>query len=101
LLGGFITTYFSWRIGFLLEVVIIIVVLSGIKMVRDVPHTGSRAIDVVGALLSIVGMGGIVLGILAWQEGAEYMLAILIIGALALTGFAFWLVRRKQQESRH
>ena len=74
---------------------------SGIKMVRDVPHTGSRAIDVVGALLSIVGMGGIVLGILAWQVGAEYMLAILIIGALALKGFAFWLVRRKQQKSRH
>ena len=64
-------------ISLLALVVIIIVVPSGIKMVRDVPHTGSRAIDVVGALLSIVGMGGIVLGILAWQEGAEYMLAIL------------------------
>ncbi|MGE5786275.1 MAG: MFS transporter [Myxococcales bacterium] len=98
LLGGFITTYFSWRIGFLLEVVIIIVVLSGIKMVRDVPYTGSRAVDVVGALLSIVGMGGIVLGILAWQEGAEYVLAILISGAIALVGLGFWLIRRKRQE---
>ncbi len=29
LLGGFITTYLSWRIGFLLEDVIIVVVLSG------------------------------------------------------------------------
>jgi EmrB/QacA subfamily drug resistance transporter len=98
LLGGFITTYFSWRIGFLLEVVIIIVVLSGIKLVRDVPYTGSRAVDVVGALLSIVGMGGIVLGILAWQEGAEYVLAILVTGATALAGLAFWLIRRKEQE---
>ena len=98
LLGGFITTFFSWRIAFLLELVIIIVVLSGIKLVHDVPYTGSREVDVVGALLSIVGMGGIVLGILVWQEGGEYVLAILASGAIALAGFATWLVRRKRQE---
>ena len=98
LLGGFITTYFSWRIAFLLELVIIIVVLSGIKLVRDVPYTGSRTVDIVGALLSIVGMGGIVLGILVWQEGGEYVLAILASGAIALAAFAFWLIGRKRQE---
>jgi EmrB/QacA subfamily drug resistance transporter len=98
LLGGFITTFFSWRIAFLLELVIIIVVLSGIKLVRDVPYTGSRVVDVVGALLSIVGMGGIVLGILVWQEGGEYVLAILASGAIALAGFATWLILRKRQE---
>src|SRR5204863_7618068 len=55
LLGGFITTYLSWRVGFLLEDVIIVVVLSGIKLVRDVPYTGPRHVDVVGALLSVCG----------------------------------------------
>ena len=49
LLGGFITTYLSWRVGFALEVVIIGVVLSGIKLVHDVPYTGPRNIDIVGA----------------------------------------------------
>jgi EmrB/QacA subfamily drug resistance transporter len=98
LLGGFITTFLSWRIAFLLEVVVIIVVLSGIKLVRDVPYTGSRAVDVVGALLSILGMGGIVLGILVWQEGGEYVLAILASGAIALAAFAFWLIARKRQD---
>ena len=78
LLGGFITTFLSWRIAFLLEVVIIGVVLSGIKLVHDVPYTGRREVDVVGALLSILGMGGVVLGILVWQEGGEYVLAILV-----------------------
>jgi EmrB/QacA subfamily drug resistance transporter len=97
LLGGFITTFLSWRIAFLLEVVIIGVVLSGIKLVHDAPYTGSRDVDVVGALLSIVGMGGVVLGILVWQEGGEYVLAILVSGAIALAGFASWLVRRKRQ----
>src|SRR4029077_12742220 len=40
LLGGFITTFLSWRVAFGLEVVVIAVVLSGIKLVRDVPYTG-------------------------------------------------------------
>src|SRR5690242_7439596 len=30
LLGGFITTYLSWRVGFLLEAIVIAVVLSGL-----------------------------------------------------------------------
>src|SRR4051812_15187135 len=47
LLGGFITTYLSWRIGFLMEVVIIAIVLSGMKLVKDVPYTGPRGIDIV------------------------------------------------------
>src|SRR4051794_16279867 len=42
LLGGFVTTYLSWRVGFLLEAVIIAVVLSGIKQVKDAPYTGPR-----------------------------------------------------------
>src|SRR5213595_1902819 len=64
LLGGFVTTYLSWRVGFALEAVIIAVVLSGIRLVRDVPYTGPRGIDVVGGALSVIGMGGLVLGIL-------------------------------------
>jgi EmrB/QacA subfamily drug resistance transporter len=97
LLGGFITTYLSWRIGFLLEVVIIGVVLSGIKLVRDAPYTGERRVDVVGAVLSVLGMGGIVLGILVWQEGGESVAALLVVGAVALAALVFWLGRRKRQ----
>jgi MFS family permease len=73
LLGGFLTTYLSWRVGFGLEVVVILVVLSQIRIVKDVPYTGPRQIDFVGAALSVVGMGGVVLGILVWQEGGDYV----------------------------
>jgi MFS family permease len=97
LLGGFITTYLSWRVGFLLEDVIIVIVLSGIRLVRDVPYTGPRRVDVVGAALSVLGMGGIVLGILVWQEGGESVAALLAIGAIAMAGLVFWLRRRKRQ----
>jgi EmrB/QacA subfamily drug resistance transporter len=97
LLGGFVTTYLSWRIAFLLEDLVIAIVLLGIKLVQDVPYTGSRRVDVVGALLSVVGMGGVVLGILVWQEGGESVGALLVVGAASLAALAYRLRRRKRQ----
>jgi EmrB/QacA subfamily drug resistance transporter len=97
LLGGFITTFLSWRVGFLLEDIIIAVVLFGIGLVHDVPYTGPRQVDLVGAALSVLGMGGIVLSILVWQEGGESVGALLLIGAIALAALAWWLRRRARQ----
>src|SRR4051812_42433402 len=96
LLGGFVTTFLSWRVGFLLEDIVIIVVLSGIGMVRDVPYTGPRGVDAVGAGLSAVGMGGVVIGILVWQEGGEFVGLLIAVGAVALAGLVWWLRRRKR-----
>jgi MFS family permease len=97
LIGGFITTYLSWRVAFLLAAVVIAVVLSGIRLVHDVPYTGSRSVDPVGALLSVLGMGGVVLGILVWQEGGESVAALLAAGAAALGALIYWLTRRKRR----
>jgi EmrB/QacA subfamily drug resistance transporter len=97
LLGGFITTFLSWRVGFALEAVIIAVVLVGIGLVKDVPYHGDRSIDLVGALLSIVGMGGVVTGILVWQEGGGYVGLIIGIGVLGLGLLVFWLRSRKRR----
>src|SRR3954451_23582170 len=96
LIGGFITTFLSYRVAFLLEVVVIAIVLLGSRLVRDVPYTGPRQIDLVGAGLSVLGMGALVLGILAWQEGGEAVGLLLAIGAVSLAAFAYWLVRRKR-----
>jgi MFS family permease len=71
LLGGLFTTLLSWRVGFLLEGVIIAGVLLGTGLIRDVPYTGDRSVDVVGSILSVLGMSLLVLGVLAWQEGAS------------------------------
>jgi EmrB/QacA subfamily drug resistance transporter len=97
LLGGFVTTYLSWRVGFALEVVVIAIVLTNIKLIHDVPYTGPREIDYVGALLSVVGMGGVVLGVLVWQEGGEYVALIIALGAIGLTLFAKWLRKRARE----
>ena len=96
LLGGFITTYLSWRVAFALEDVVIAVVLLGIRLVKDVPYTGPRRIDGVGAVLSVVGMGGLVLGILVWQEGGESVILLLLLGAVAMALFVVWLRRQSR-----
>ena len=99
LVGGFITTFLSWRVGFALEIVVIAVVLTGIRLIKDVPYTGSRGVDLGGALLSILGMGGIVLGVLVWQEGGERVGLLVAIGVASLLTLAWWLLRRKRAGS--
>jgi EmrB/QacA subfamily drug resistance transporter len=97
LVGGFITTYLSWRVAFFGEVVIIAIVLVGSRRVKDVPYTGSRRVDVVGSILSVLGMGGIVLGILVWEEGGAAVGALLAVGIFGLASLAWWLVKRKRE----
>jgi LPXTG-motif cell wall-anchored protein len=98
LLGGFLTTYLSWRVGFMLEAVLIVVVLLGSRrLLRDVPYTGERGVDPLGSALSVIGMGGLVLGILAWQEGGESVAALLALGLAAMGLLAYWLLRRKRE----
>jgi MFS family permease len=97
LLGGFITTYLSWRVAFAGEVVIIAIVLIGSRRVHDVAYTGDRGVDVVGAILSVVGMGGVVLGILVWEKGGGAVGTLIAIGLVALGSLVWWLRKRKRE----
>src|SRR6478752_47909 len=80
LIGGFITTYLSWRLAFLGEVLIIAGVLVLTRRAADVPYTGPRDVDFVGAVLSALGMGGLVLGILIWEDGEGPVIALMSVG---------------------
>jgi EmrB/QacA subfamily drug resistance transporter len=97
LLGGFLTTLLSWRVGFLLEGVIIVGVLAGSGLIREVPYTGDRSVDAVGSVLSVLGMSLLVLGVLAWQEGGESVGALLVAGAIFSVALVRWLLRRKRE----
>lgn len=96
LIGGFVTTFLSYRFAFILEFIIVVVVLIGTRLIKDVPYTGDRKIDYTGAALSVIGMSGVVLGILAWQEGRNYVGLFIGLGIIALILLARWLIRRKK-----
>jgi MFS family permease len=97
LIGGLLTTLLSWRLGFLLEALIIAGVLAGSGLIREVPYTGDRSVDVVGAALSALGMSLLVLGVLAWQEGGESVAALLVGGIISSGALVRWLSRRKRE----
>jgi EmrB/QacA subfamily drug resistance transporter len=71
LVGGWLTTDYSWRWAFLINVPIVLVVLVGALV--WVPETrdehAERGADVAGVVLSILGLGAVVFGLI---EGQRY-----------------------------
>jgi len=68
LVGGFFTTYFSWRWVFAGEVVVVLVILVLARRIADAPPENRPRLDVVGAVLSALGLGSLVFGILRSSE---------------------------------
>ncbi len=68
LIGGFCTTYFSWRWVFAGEVVIVGVILLFARKIADAPVEQRPRLDVVGAVLSALGLGLAVFGVLRAGE---------------------------------
>jgi EmrB/QacA subfamily drug resistance transporter len=65
ILGGWATTVLTWRVVFAGEVVLVLVILALIRYVLDAPAEAvERSLDVVGATLSALGLGALVLGVL-------------------------------------
>jgi len=68
LIGGFATTYFSWRWVFAGEVVLVLVILVLARRIADSPATERPKLDLIGAALSALGLGLFVFGILKSGE---------------------------------
>jgi EmrB/QacA subfamily drug resistance transporter len=68
IIGGFVTAEFSWRWVFAAEVPIAGAILVGSKAIADAPASGRPRIDLVGALMSAVGLGLVVIAVV--QSGA-------------------------------
>jgi MFS family permease len=65
LIGGYVTTEFSWRYVFAGEVVIVLIVLFFRRRMKPAPRAEQRPkLDFVGAALSAIGFGLAVFGIL-------------------------------------
>jgi MFS family permease len=68
LIGGIATTYFSWRWVFAGEVVLVLVILLFGRRIADAPSETRPRLDVVGAVLSALGLALLVFGVLRSGE---------------------------------
>src|SRR3954466_12448567 len=68
LVGGFATTYFSWRWVFAGEVLVVLGILLLTRRIADAPVETRPKFDLVGAILSAAGLGLLVFGILRSGE---------------------------------
>ena len=68
IVGGWATTELTWRVVFVGEVVLVLIVLAATRWIVDVPAERRPQLDVVGAVLSAVGLGLIVFGFLQASE---------------------------------
>jgi MFS family permease len=63
LIGGFVTTYYSWRIVFAGETAVVLVLMLFLRLIPTTPGHRSK-LDLTGAFLSAAGLGAVVFGIL-------------------------------------
>lgn len=86
LIGGGLTSFVSWRAGFLINVplTLLLMYLTHRHVVAKAGH--QEKIDYLGSLLSVAGLASLIYGL----DGEIYPLAFVIAGFLILIGFYFY-----------
>jgi MFS family permease len=111
LIGGFCTTYFSWRWVFAGEVVIVVAILILARRIADAPVEERPQLDVVGSVLSALGLGLLVFGVLRTSEwgwlqpkpdgpswaGISPSFWLVLAGFFVIWVFFRWQARRESQ----
>lgn len=93
-IGGWVTTNFSWRYVFVGEVIAVVGILLMRGRLKPSPKADpAPGLDVIGAGLSAVGLALVVFGILASSSlGWVWPKDALVIGGTAITPFGFSIV---------
>jgi MFS family permease len=111
LIGGLVTTYWTWRYVFAGEVVIVIAILFLTRRIVDSPIGERKPLDLVGAALSALGLGLAVYGVLRSGEwgwvlpnpGAPDILGLsptvwlVLVGLVIVRLFFLWEERVEQR----
>jgi MFS family permease len=111
LIGGAVTTFFTWRLVFLGEDVLVVIILLLTRRIEDVPPDHRPKIDFLGAVLSAAGLACAVFGVLksstwGWVQpkpngpevlGASPTIWLIFGGLLLLWGFFEWETRLEQR----
>jgi MFS family permease len=97
LIGGVITTAISWRAAFLFQAAVVgAIVLLSRRLEDPLPADPTRPFDLVGAILSGVGMFCVVFGILQAGTRNDLLVIFLVVGAVFLAAFYLWIRRQER-----
>lgn len=97
LVGGFLLEHFYWGSIFLVNIpVVVIGLLAGFFLIPNSKDPASPKLDPVGAVLSIVGLSGLLYAIIegptkGWTESTT--VSSFVISVIFLTAFFIWEVR--------
>ncbi|HWH99996.1 MAG TPA: MFS transporter, partial [Propionibacteriaceae bacterium] len=108
LIGGLFTTYASWRWVFVGEVLVVLIILALARRMADTPADKAARMDIVGTVLSALGLALVVFGVLrsgTWGLilpkpnapeilGLSPVVWLILIGGCVLAGFLGWERRR-------
>ena len=111
LIGGLFTTYLSWRLVFVSEVFVVLVILALTRRMADTPSDAGARLDLVGTASSALGLGLVVYGVLrsgTWgfvrpKAGAPEWLGLspviwlMLGGGVVLWIFLLWENRRLER----
>ena len=113
LIGGACTTYLTWRVVFAGEVVIVAVILLFSRRIHDTVSEKTTRLDGVGVVLSALGLGLAVFGVLrssSWgwvlpKDGAPSLVGLsmtlwFILGGLVVIRLFFAWERRESRAGR-
>jgi MFS family permease len=97
LIGGVIATGISWRAAFGFQTLIMAtIILLSRRVVDPLPADPTRPFDIMGAVLSGVGLFCIVFGILQAGSNNALFAVFLAIGAVFLGAFFLYIRRRER-----
>src|SRR5215210_2586813 len=100
ILGGYLVENVSWRAAFLINVPLAaVVIFIALRHVPESRDPDARRLDLPGALLATLGLGGVVYGLIESSNrglGDPLVLGGLVLGVAALV--AFVLVERRSHE---